>query len=399
MKPLAGLAAMVFALTGLAASAQNQYFFELTLEDRSYSLGDRAPVVTYVVYEDEPRPGLRPEKAFPPTVEGGDNVFTYGGNRVEDRIGGPNYTRYFVRADIDLDNLLPTKPQYLLAQLDNEFLGTQPIKRTVVLKSRAQLAELYRAEVNDILRLSSQQATDFERAYKAALGAIDYKGELDNYLLFNKVLRANLYSTGVPILYHPATSGEIGLLLPGFDDLSFSESWLVQVNLLDILADAPDAGRAYGTAGTIREAGILLGTSMLDALETEGADPADLPVVRVYQHLSALFAAENDCVSLSRNAAQALSRAEAIRMAWTAQRRLFLEWGDCLEQMAGFGVAPTREAVVETSAANPFLAELWADFESAGDRAAPRLQFATRGADLRIREIHELSQLIVERSQ
>lgn len=399
MRPATVLTAVVFGSVATAASAQNQFFFELTIQDRSYSLGDRAPVVTYVVYKEEPHPGLRPEKAFPPTVEGGNNVFIYGGNRVEDRIGGPTYTRYFVRADIDLDNLLPTKPQYLLAQLENEFLGTQPIKRTVVLKSRAQLAELYRAEVNDILRLSSQQASDFERAYKAALGAIDYKGELDNYLLFNKVLRANLYGNDVPILYHPATADEIGLLLPGFGDLSFSESWMVQVNLLDILADAPDSGRAYGTAGTIREAGILLGTSMLNELEATGEDPADLPVVRVYQHLSALYAAENDCVSLSANAERALSEAEAIRMAWTAQRRLFLEWGDCLEQMAGFGVAPTREAVVETSAANPFLADFWSAFETAGNRAAPRLQFATRGADLRIREIHELSQVIVERSQ
>lgn len=80
MKPLAVLVAVVFGLAGFAASAQNQYFFELTLEDRSYSLGDRAPVVTYVVYDEEPHPGLRPEKAFPPTVEGGDNIFTYGGN-------------------------------------------------------------------------------------------------------------------------------------------------------------------------------------------------------------------------------------------------------------------------------------------------------------------------------
>ncbi|WP_143526291.1 hypothetical protein [Roseivivax lentus] len=393
------MSALVLASAG-AGYAQEKYFLHVTLKDESYSLTS-PPTVHYEVYPFSPStaPGMPEEDSIVPTKRGEPSTFIYGEDRLNDYIGGQERSNYFVFIDVDRpSNLLPADPGKLLVRMNPRYLGGQPIQREIVLKTRAQFAELYRIEVNQILRLSRLSDSDFERAYKAALGAIDYNPELDNFLLFVKVLRAQLAAGAGPPSYAPATPEELAIQLSGYSDLPFRERWLVELDLLDTLVGASDLDRAYGSAGTVRDAALLLGTAMIDALDGAEADLADLPVVRVYQHLSALHAEAGDCVSLSENAARALADAEAIRMAWTAQRRLFLDWGTCLETMSGFGTGPTIDAIIEDASEKPFLRAQWGDFADASLRAESRLEFATAAADVRIRDLKDISLRISERT-
>ncbi len=128
------------------------------------------------------------------------------------------------------------------------------------------------------------------------------------------------------------------------------------------------------------------------------SDPAQaaLPVVKVFQHLSYLHALNEDCLSLVENAEAALTDAEAVEMAWTAQRRFFLEWGDCLERVTRFGDGRAREEVLAAAAVDPFLKQLWAGFGTAAGRAETRLRFATGDADRRILDLYEFSQSVVQ---
>lgn len=397
MRLLAFLSAcLTLGSTGPTA-ADDWHKFIIRLKDLSYSLGEDAPVVNYVIYDQRPGPGSEPKWATSPTskVEG-EHEFLYG--HKTDGLIHADFTGKYLRAEIDLDNLLPTNPSLLVAQLENQNLGRPPTERTITLQSYAQFSELNRSEVKNILRLSNLDEPAFERAFEAALGAINYKHELDNYLLFNEVVRSNVGATNVPMIYSPAGPDELQAILPGFGDLDFSEQWLIMVNLLDILAAARDPERRYGTAGTVRDAGIQLGNTMLNTLASSDADLSELPVVRVYQHMSGLHAAAEDCVSLAENADRALENANATRMSWSVQRRLFLEWGTCLEKITGFGTGPTREAIIDTAKASPFLSQLWASFAEASERVIDRLKFATSDADKRIYKLHAFSKLITERS-
>ncbi|QFS82976.1 hypothetical protein FIU97_09200 [Roseivivax sp. THAF40] len=393
-------AASLSATLGTTGSAQDRYRFEVTIEDQSYTL-QTAPAVHYRLYETEPGPGADLDAHYDaknPEATGNPNRFVYGAGRL-DHVGDSSDTRSYVRVDIgQFENLLPADPTLLVARLTPNYLGGPPIKRTVVLKTRAQFAELYRLEVNQILRLSQLGEDDFERAYKAALGAIDYSPDLDNYLLFIKVLRAELDSGSGRLTHTPATREELALLLPKYSELDFGNRWLIDVDLLDTLVGARDPDRSYGTAGTVRDAAVMLGTSMIEALETADADLASLPIVRVYQHLSALHAGAGDCISLSENAARALADADEIRMAWSAQRRLFLDWATCLEQMSGFGTGPDIDTIIADAAEKPFLKAQWSAFAEAGQRAGTRLEFATAAPDVRIRDLKDISLRISERS-
>lgn len=375
--------------------AQSKFLLHLSVKDASAPNDPRfeAPSVTYFVSPDALFSDDTILRTVTPEPRDERDRYTYG-TRPEEAIGDGQFANRYAFIEIFRPPYVVVDPRLLRVQLNPNDLGT-PMIRTVQLEHPANLAEIYRSELNQILRGSDIGTSGYEQAFSAARSAIGFDPRLDNYLLAVRVLRSNLGDPDADLAFAPDTISNLESI-EGFAELSFEDRWTVLLELMDTLVGAEDPDRRYGTRGTVAEAAIQLGQEMLDYIDVGDPAQAALPVVKVFQHLSYLHALNEDCLSLVENAEAALTDAEAVEMAWTAQRRFFLEWGDCLEQVTRFGDGRAREEVLAAAAVDPFLKQLWAGFGTAAGRAETRLRFATGDADRRILDLYEFSQSVVQ---
>ncbi len=272
-----------------------------------------------------------------------------------------------------------------IRRINSEALKPE-IDMPVDLKKRSYLAEVYRVEVNQILRQAQRSPEVYERAANAAASAVSTDPKLDNFLLAVKVTKSAL------------SRGEVfdGLLgsrediqtLGGFEQLEQDERWRVQLELLESFLEADDLEMAVTRTDTVATLAAQLGDDMLRTLDFDDPSQTELPVTRVFANLSILYAQLGDCQSLIDNNEQGLVHAETLKSNWRSQRGLYLSWADCLEKMSGIGQVNRSDAnyIAETGR-NPFLKVQWARFTKATERVQERLVFATSGADARLKDL------------
>ncbi len=397
---LAGFATSLLSGQATAQNIKDKFNLILTIRDHSFPNEPRfeTPYVRVYVTDDSSEPHVSDsDNILTRTPQGDFNGKTYV---FRDEIGDGDQIRAYAHILVsaldskDGQDYFPVDPRPLRTRLQAENLGSA-LEPEVRLDRREKLAEIYRAELNGILRSSQLDDASFRQAWAAALSAIEYDPRLDNYLLAVRVIRANLSVAGSTLVATPSTPDDL-MALGGFSELSFEDRWAVYLDLLDTLSQAPELSRRYGSAGTVREAGIQLGTEMLDHIDFADSDQTALSVVKVYQILATLHAASNDCFSVTENAAEALRNAEAIEMSWAVQRRLFLEWGDCLERVSAFGDGRSIEEFVAEASTDDFVQDLWSAYRTAGARVESRLRFATSDADRRIADLLIIANRIEE---
>ncbi|MFQ6552340.1 hypothetical protein AAD018_008345 [Aestuariibius insulae] len=288
----------------------------------------------------------------------------------------------------------PRGESFIVKRLDRSYFGG-PLPLTVELDRTESLARLYRSEISKALRDGSLDERTFQRAISAAETAITYDPRLDNYLAYLKVVRSNLSYDDIPLVRSPAGSNDLNEL-DGFSALTDREKWIINLELLETLSLSQNLRRPYGNHGQVLDVAIQVGTEMLRSIDFSSDIDADLPVVRVYQTLAGLHAANEDCISTAENSANGLRHAEAISMSWTAQRRLFMDWADCLERVTRYGDGRPKEVLRASIQTDPFLKGLWAAYVEAGDRVESRLRLSTSDADARIFELYEFARSIEE---
>ncbi len=321
-----------------------------------------------------------------------------GGYRFHQFLGGLERTGTFALILVEAgqgDYVLPDNRQRW-KKLDFAQAG-QDINVTLNLQHRQVIAEAYRRETFDTLRKGDLDSSDFERANAAALGAVELDPKIDNYLLAIRVTQSALRrgETDIPGLL--TSLGDLSTL-KGFDELSLSEKWRVESELLDTLVGAPDLSANISFGETVGSAAIRLGTDMTAQLDP--ADPIlrELPATRVFQTLSVLHSSQEDCFSLVENNARAMALAEPLAMNWNSQRSLLADWGYCLKKISGFADGRPLDTVLADIAGQDTLRTLWEQFAAAADTVGPRLAFPTNNTDRRLKELHEISDAIRNRS-
>lgn len=389
---IAGL--LVSTMTAAQAQDVNQdrFLLHVTVGDASFDVPRfNAPSVTYFVSSEMK---LRDDNILSARTPSADEVRS--GYAYKDQLGDGDLIRTYAHISIDAGAYVVSDPRLLRIQLRSDDLGN-PIERTIKLENRNVLAESFRLELSGILRGGDLSAEDFQRAYNAAVGAVEFNPILDNYLQVLRVLKANL-RTAEPLAFAPGGLSDLNAL-SGFDALPFAQRWVVQLALLETLVGGPDLNRQIVPGLSVRDVSIEIATDMLSQLDFNNPDHGVLAVVRPYQILTFLHAGNDDCMSLSETTAAALDNAQAISMNWASQRTFLLDWGDCLERMTGFGDGRTLEQFVGDSAGDPFLSDQWLQFDA---RIIPRRsQLNASGGAVadRIKQLGEIAgQIIAQRN-
>ena len=267
------------------------------------------------------------------------------------------------------------------------------IDMPVDLRKRSYLAEVYRVEVNQILRQSNRTPEVYERAANAAASAVSTDPKLDNFLLAVKVTKTAL-KQGQNFNGLLTTRQDIQAL-GGFDQLEQESRWRVQLELLESFLGADDLEMSINRTNTVATLAAQLGDDMLQTLDFQDEAQTKLPVTRVFANLSILYAQLGDCQSLIDNNEQGLANAEKLHSNWRSQRVLYLDWADCLEKMSGIGQSDRSVAAyIEQTGSNAFLKGQWARFVASTDRVRERLVFATSGDDARLKELMKTADAI-----
>ncbi|MEO9820714.1 MAG: hypothetical protein ABJ370_17200 [Paracoccaceae bacterium] len=260
------------------------------------------------------------------------------------------------------------------------------IDMPVDLKKRSYLAEVYRVEVNQILRQSDRTAEVYERAANAAASAVSTDPKLDNFLLAVKVTKTALKQgqnfNGL------LTTREDIQALGGFDQLELDSRWRVQLELLESFLGADDLEMSINRTNTVASLAAQLGDDMLQRLDFQDEAQTKLPVTRVFANLSILYVQLGDCQSLIDNNELGLINAEKLQSNWRSQRGLYLSWADCLEKMSGIGqVSRSSTEYIQETGKSAFLKAQWVRFSKATKRVQERLAFATSGSDARLKDL------------
>lgn len=264
-------------------------------------------------------------------------------------------------------------PSTSRAELTPNLAG-EPIDFAITLRHRSEIAEGYRRSVFNALRSPNVTPDLLEGANNAALSAVEMDPTINNLLLVARVtdaaIRRDMQDVSGVVL-----DPEMLNLNDGFEALSLDDRWMVRLRFLDTLSRS-DSTRAQA---------IATGTAMIDSLPLDDDEAlARLRIVHVFLTMSRLWADEGDCMSLARNAEQAIALADRLRMDWNSRRTLLLGWADCLERLSGAGNGRTADAYIAEAAGNTTLRKLWSDFADSSASAYDVVALSTVETDRRL---------------
>ncbi|MEO9516564.1 MAG: hypothetical protein ABJG55_12665 [Paracoccaceae bacterium] len=312
-----------------------------------------------------------------------------GEYRFEERFGVDKVKNNYVMVVGRANGYMPVRPDgkvgNRIRRINSDALKPE-IDMPVDLKKRSYLAEVYRVEVNQILRQSNRSPEVYERAANAAASAVSTDPKLDNFLLAVKVT-GNALKQGQTFNGLLTTREDIQAL-GGFDQLDQEERWRVQLELLESFLDADDLEMPVNRTNTVATLAAQLGDDMLQRLDFQDEAQTKLPVTRVFASLSILYVQLGDCQSLIDNNELGLINAEKLQSNWRSQRVLYLSWADCLEKMSGIGqVSRSNTEYIQETGKSAFLKAQWARFSKATERVQELLAFATSGSDARLKDL------------
>jgi hypothetical protein len=347
---------------------------------------------TVVVYVLKDPYDLRSDAltTFVPSASDNPPVYSY-----EQVVLPRKYLRRYLRMDVtpaDGEQYYLQKPSDAVRTIEDDDLGTGNVSIMLKLYSPAQLANLYRSEANGVLKQGNLDETKLTQAYSAAVSAIEMNPITDNYLIAIKVARYAL-KRGIVFDGMPISKSNLRAL-KSFDDLSFSERWSIESDLLATFANAPDLDLEVARGVTASDAAVELANQMLQSIDFANPEDTAMPVTQVQRTLAALQGARGDCIGLIDSSGDALSHADATQMKWEVRRSFFLEWADCLERLSGIGDGRAEADFILQTAANPGLRAHWMVFAGAGLPYTDQLLYPTNSSDERLKRIFERADLI-----